>query len=101
MAQFGLEQRRAMRTIAMFDLSEKDIKYVSALLPAVERLWVDVSSWWSSNDSGTTPGATLAKAFTRIRFKSLIGIMVRYTWAPGEDEDIEEQLERALLDKES
>jgi hypothetical protein len=99
-AEFSLEKRTTMRTMAVFNNRELDIGLVAELLPGLKRLWFDIGD--------RRPGTNLAarqpevvQAYSQTELSSLVGVDVSYSWVRAENKGLKERLEGALLDKQS
>lgn len=99
-AQFNLEKRSAMHTVAVLQSWKADIELVPTLLPGLKRLWFNIDdATHDPNRSVVANQSRLVEAFSRVKFTSLIGATVRlgWYWSYEEDERMEERLELALL----
>lgn len=100
-AQFDLEKRSAMHTVAVLRAWAADIGLVFELLPGLKRLWYDV--YIMAYDPFLTLAANqskLVETYSHVKFPSLIGVTVKHQDPiAAKDEGMEERLELALLNK--
>jgi hypothetical protein len=101
-AQFSLEKRSAMHTVAVLRSLDEEIELVPKLLPGLKRLWFDVL--FDGHDPDLNLAASRSKRaeqYLKAGFSRLVGAKVRFHEFNARDEGMEERLELALLGKQA
>jgi len=81
---------------------ESDIGLVPTLLPGLKRLWFDIETkekYYGTDLTLADKHAESVKAYSQIKFSSLVGANVTFARVNKDDQGLEERLERALLGK--